>query len=42
MNSTGTKCLRIMKETEFWREKQGEYIPCLKYWVPMFVEYIYI
>jgi len=30
--------LRIMKQTAFWREKNGEYIPCLKYSVPIFVE----
>jgi len=23
--------VRIMKQTEFWRGKNGEYIPCLKY-----------
>jgi len=27
-----------MKQTAFWREKNGEYIPCLKYSVPVFVE----
>jgi len=28
-----------MKETAFWREKEnGEYIPCLKYSVTIFVE----
>ena len=42
MNNTGTKYFRIMKQTAFWREKIGEYIPCLKYSVPIFVEYIYI
>jgi len=25
MNNTGTKQVRIMKETAFWREKDGEY-----------------
>ena len=30
--------VRIMKQTAFWREKNGEYIPCLKYSVPIFVE----
>ena len=25
----------------FWRGKNGEYIPCLKYSVPIFAEYIY-
>ena len=39
MNNTGTKYVRIMKQTAFWREKKnGEYIPCLKYSVPIFVE----
>ena len=28
----------IMKQTAFWREINGEYIPCLKYPVPIFVE----
>jgi len=32
------KYVRIMKQTAFWREKNGEYIPCLKYSVPVFVE----
>ena len=41
MNNTGTKYVRIMKQTAFWRGKNGEYIPCLKYSVPIFVEYIY-
>ena len=30
-----------MKQTAFWREKNGEYRACLKYSVPIFVEYIY-
>jgi len=30
-----------MKQTAFWREKNGEYIPRLKYSVPIFVEQIY-
>ena len=38
VNKTGTKYVRIMKQTAFWREKNGEYIPCLKYSVPIFVE----
>jgi len=39
MNNTGTKYVRIMKKkTEFWRGKNGEYTPCLKYSVPIFVE----
>ena len=37
MNNTGTKYVRIMKQTEFWREKNGEYIPCLKYSVLIYV-----
>jgi len=41
VNKTGTKYVRIMKQTAFWREKYGEYIPCLKYSVPIFVEQIY-
>jgi len=41
VNNTGTKHVRIMKQTAFWREKNGEYIPCLKYSVPIFVEEIY-
>jgi len=38
MNNTGTKYVRIMKQTTFWRGKNGEYIPCLKYSVLIFVE----
>ena len=38
MNKTGTKYVRIMKQTAFLRGKNGEYIPCLKYSVPLFVE----
>ena len=38
MNNTGTKYVRIMKQTAFLREMKGEYIPCLKYSVPIFVE----
>jgi len=30
-----------MKQTAFWREKNGEYRVRLKYSVPIFVEYIY-
>ena len=41
MNNTGTKYFRIMKQTAFLRGKNGEYIPILKYSVPIFVEYIY-
>ena len=40
MNNTGTKYVIIMKQTAFRRGKNGEYIPCLKYSVPIFVEYI--
>jgi len=38
MNNTGTKYVRIMKQTAFLKEKNGEYILCLKYSVPIFVE----
>jgi len=38
MNRTGTKYVIIMKQTTFWREKDGEYIPRLKYSVPVCVE----
>ena len=38
VNDTGTKYVRIMKQTAFWRGKNGEYIPCLKYSVPIFIE----
>jgi len=38
VNNTGTKYVRIMKQTAFLREKNGKYIPCLKYSVPIFVE----
>jgi len=38
MNNTGTKYVRIMKQTAFGREKNGEYTTCLKYSVPIFVE----
>ena len=40
VNKTGTKYVRIMKETAFWREKNGEYIPCLKYSVTKFVIFV--
>jgi hypothetical protein len=40
MNNTGTKYVRIMKQTAFSRGKNGEYMPCLKYSVPILVEYI--
>jgi hypothetical protein len=38
VNNTGTKYVRIIKQTEFLRGKDGEYIPCLKYPVTIFVE----
>ena len=38
VNNTGTKRVSIMKQTAFWREKDGEYRACLKYSVPIFVE----
>ena len=41
MNNTGTKYVRIMKQTAIWRETHVEYIPCLKYSVPIFVEEVY-
>jgi len=41
VNNTGTKYVRIMKQTAFWREKNGEYIKRLKYSVHIFVEKIY-
>ena len=38
MNNTGTKYDKIMKQNAFLRGKNGEYTPCLKYSVPIFVE----
>ena len=38
VNNRGIKYVRIMKQTAFWRGKKGEYIPRLKYSVPIFVE----
>ena len=38
VNNTGTKYVRIMKQTAFWGGKNGEYIPHLKYSIPIFVE----
>jgi len=39
VNNIGTEYFRIMKQTAFrGRKKNGEYIPCLKYSVPIFVE----
>ena len=40
VNKTGTKYVRIMKQTAFWRERDGEYIPCLKYSVTIFVIFV--
>jgi hypothetical protein len=40
VKNTGTKYVRIIKQTAFGREKNGEHIPCLKYSLPIFVEYI--
>ena len=41
MNNTGTKYVRYMKQTVFWRGKKEEYIPCLKHSIPIFFEQIY-
>jgi len=38
VDNTGTKYDRIMKQTEFRRGKNEEYIPFIKYSVPIFVE----
>jgi len=38
LNNTETKEVSIMKQTAFWRERNGEYRECLKYSVPTFVE----
>jgi len=38
MNNTGTKYVRIMKQTAFWRGENGDYTPCLIYSVLIFVE----
>ena len=40
MNNTGTKYVRIMKQTAL-KKDNGEYIPRLKYSVSIFVEKIY-
>jgi len=40
VNNTGTKYVRIMKQTAILKGKNGEYIQCLKYSVPIFVEKI--
>jgi len=38
MNKTGTKNVRMLKKYAFLKEKNGDYTPCLKYSVPIFVE----
>jgi len=39
LNNTGTKYVKIMQKLHFEeKKKKGEYIPCLKYSVPIFVE----
>ena len=38
VNNTWTKKGSIMKQTAFWREKNGECAACLKYSVRIFVE----
>jgi hypothetical protein len=38
VNNTGTKYVRIMKQTALGRGKHGEYTPCLKYSVPLVVK----
>jgi hypothetical protein len=38
VNNTGTKYVRIMKKMRFEEKINGEYIPCLKYSEPIFVE----
>jgi hypothetical protein len=38
VNDTETKYVGIVKQTAFSKEKNGEYIPRLKYSVPIFVE----
>ena len=38
VNNRGTKYVRIMKQTAFWRGKNGEYIQYLKCSVHIFVE----
>ena len=40
VNNTGTKYVRIMKQTAFWRKKNGEYIPCLNYFLVLAHLYI--
>ena len=41
VDNTGTKYVRIMIQTAFWRGKKGEYIKRLKYSVSISVEQIY-
>jgi hypothetical protein len=38
VNNTGTKKGSIMKQTAFWREKNGECAACLKYSVRIFID----
>jgi hypothetical protein len=38
VNNTGTKYVRVMKQTAFLREENEVYIPFLKYSLPIFVE----
>jgi hypothetical protein len=38
VNNTGTKYVRIIKQTAFLTGKNGDYTPCLKYSLPIFVE----
>ena len=38
VNNTVAKYVGIMKQTAFLRGKDGEYIQCLKYSVPISVE----
>jgi len=38
VSNTGTKYVRIIKQNAFLRGKNGEYTPCLKYSVTIFVE----
>jgi len=38
MNNTGSKYVTIMKQIAFWRENNGEYVPCFKYSVPIFAK----
>jgi len=38
VNNTGTKYVKIMKQTALVREKNEDYVTCLKYSVSIFVE----